>query len=392
MSLWSAARLWRRGTGPAGGRAVRWYRTVFFGTDDVSLPTLAALHAHPRVTELAVVCAEPRGKVKGVPIVPPVLAFARAHGLPVFHFPDRGDAGWAAWADTVGPAGSWDLGVVVSFGYKLPPPVVGTFAKACVNMHPSALPRHRGAAPIAHTILRGDAATAVSVILLSERMDAGDVVFRSADLPVPPDVTYPALAARLAAEGAAAVAHVVGDLDACLAARQPQTGVPTRAPKVHKPDACVDFERPAAAIDALHRAVGHAFPLVARHLHSQHLVQLLNLRLVPGKRSIAMDATPGAYFVTKEADGPWLNIWCACWRGGVAYAASAVWRPSHRNTCGAPGVAAVTASWWHATRCAGTRRCGFLLVVVGGRPPPAAPGTDLFTPAVVVGAYRAQKS
>jgi methionyl-tRNA formyltransferase len=126
-----------------------------------------------------------------------------------------------------------DLGVVVSFGHKLPPPVIDTFRKACLNVHPSRLPQYRGAAPIAQTILNGDPATAVSIIQLANRMDAGDIVY-SDPVPVDPHVAYPELATVLAQRGAAAMLRVVGDIDAYVAARSPQTGTPTRAPKLHK--------------------------------------------------------------------------------------------------------------------------------------------------------------
>ncbi len=91
----------------------RFLRTVFFGTDDVSLPTLQALRRLPAVTELAVVTAEPRGKIKGVPIVPPVLAFARENALPVHFFPDRESASWADWPARLGGPGSWCVVILV---------------------------------------------------------------------------------------------------------------------------------------------------------------------------------------------------------------------------------------------------------------------------------------
>ncbi len=84
-----------------------------------------------------------------------------------------------------------------------------------------------------HTLLNGDSETAVSVIALSQHMDAGDILHQ-VPVAVPPEISYPALAALLADEGAAAVLEVVAHLDQKLAARTPQVGQPTRAPKINK--------------------------------------------------------------------------------------------------------------------------------------------------------------
>jgi methionyl-tRNA formyltransferase len=105
-------------------------------------------------------------------------------------------------------------------------------------MHPSLLPRYRGAAPIAHTLLNGDRETAVTVIALTQTMDAGDILHQ-VPVAVAADVTYPVLAAQLAAEGAAAIAAVVADLDRKLLGRTPQVGTPTRAPKISKVCDCI---------------------------------------------------------------------------------------------------------------------------------------------------------
>lgn len=75
------------------------------------------------------------------------------------------------------PEKPYDLGVVVSFGYFIPPPVIQSFKYGAINVHPSLLPRHRGAAPIQHTILTGDDETGVTVQELSEKaFDAGRIL------------------------------------------------------------------------------------------------------------------------------------------------------------------------------------------------------------------------
>lgn len=75
------------------------------------------------------------------------------------------------------PEKEYDLGVVVSFGYFIPAPVIHSFKHGAINVHPSLLPKYRGAAPIQHTILSGDDETGVTVQELSDKeFDAGRIL------------------------------------------------------------------------------------------------------------------------------------------------------------------------------------------------------------------------
>lgn len=69
-----------------------------------------------------------------------------------------------------------DITVVVSYGLMLPKEVLDIPKHGCINIHPSLLPRWRGAAPIQHTILAGDQETGVSIIRLNERLDSGPIL------------------------------------------------------------------------------------------------------------------------------------------------------------------------------------------------------------------------
>ncbi|KAI9336662.1 formyl transferase, partial [Pilaira anomala] len=71
----------------------------------------------------------------------------------------------------------YDLGVVVSFGYFIPPHIISAFKYGAVNVHPSLLPKYRGAAPIQHAIMYGDSETGVSVQELDDKeFDAGRIL------------------------------------------------------------------------------------------------------------------------------------------------------------------------------------------------------------------------
>jgi len=145
-------------------------RLVFFGTPRFAVPTLEALLAGPHDV-VAVVSQpdRPRGRGRALQ-ASPVSELALARDRPLLR-PERVGEAIEALA-----AHAPDLGVVVAFGQFLPRrvrelPRLGY----CINGHASLLPRWRGAAPMQHAILAGDARTGVSIMRVEKEMDAGAV-------------------------------------------------------------------------------------------------------------------------------------------------------------------------------------------------------------------------
>ena len=154
-------------------------RVLFFGTDEFSLSSLQMLHQMQQEESSAVehleVVVPPdkrRNRRRVVPV--PVKSYALDHGIPVHEVPHGvGPRGLAEWDCPMG----FDIGVVVSFGYFIYPSTLDRLRKGAINVHPSRLPRYRGAAPIQWTLLRGDVATAVSVIdVHPEKFDSGKIL------------------------------------------------------------------------------------------------------------------------------------------------------------------------------------------------------------------------
>jgi methionyl-tRNA formyltransferase len=165
-------------------------RVCFFGTDDFSMPTLLNLHASSQnrgpfaglVAELGVVTPglRPSGG-KGLALLP-VAEFANDARIQTWFVPwgMKSLKQWEPGAQTEGrPLKPWDLGVIVSFGYKVPRHILDTLTWGAINLHPSLLPRYRGAAPIPHTLLNGDTSTAVSIIRVDKDViDGGDILLQ----------------------------------------------------------------------------------------------------------------------------------------------------------------------------------------------------------------------
>jgi methionyl-tRNA formyltransferase len=142
-----------------------------------------------------------------------------------------------------------DLCVTAAYGLILPPAFLRTPRVGTLNLHPSLLPRWRGAAPVPRALQAGDATTGVCVAWTVSALDAGPILAVE-EVVVPPDATAPALLEELMGRGARlllanlSTALSFPDADAAMAAATPQdaTGrTPTHAARLSKAEACLDF-------------------------------------------------------------------------------------------------------------------------------------------------------
>jgi methionyl-tRNA formyltransferase len=145
--------------------------------------------------------------------------------------------------------------VVTAFGQQLGRRLLRLPRHGCINVHASLLPRHRGAAPIAHAILAGDDETGVTIMQMVPRMDAGDVLAQEAT-PIGPRETAGELTARLAELGARLLTRALDDLAAGRIEPTPQDhAAATEAPSLRKSDGAIDWTRPAGYLDRFVRAM-----------------------------------------------------------------------------------------------------------------------------------------
>lgn len=171
-------------------------RTVFLGTPEIAVPSLAAVSARHEVT--AVVCQpdQPRGR-SGKAVPPEVKVWALDHGLPVHQPVKLHDGSFAEWLRAQAP----EICVVAAYGRLLKQPVLDVPPQGWLNVHPSLLPRWRGPSPIRTAILEGDTVTGVSIIRIILEMDAGDIALQEST-PIDPGETAGELAQRLGEMGA----------------------------------------------------------------------------------------------------------------------------------------------------------------------------------------------
>jgi len=226
-------------------------RTVFFGSGSFAIPILDALVTMPGIAVEAVVSAPDRPVGRKAVLTPtPVTARAIELGLPVLRPVRVRRPESVEELRAIAP----DLIVLADYGQLIPPSLLNLPPRGFLNLHPSALPRHRGAAPIPATILAGDTESAVSLMVVGEEMDAGPIV-ATEPLEVRPDDTAVTLEERAAEAAATLLRRALPEWLAGRLSARPQAaeGVTLTRP-LRREDGRLDPERPAVELERQVRA------------------------------------------------------------------------------------------------------------------------------------------
>lgn len=224
-------------------------RVIFFGTSTFAVPSLEQVVAHRHDVVLCVTQPDrPQGRGRVVDISAVKRAALRL-GLDLAQ-PERLTREVVALREA-------DIGVVVAYGQVIRREVLEVLRHGMVGMHPSLLPRYRGAAPIAWALLHGDSQTGVTIFQLSEQLDAGPIILREG-VPIKADDTAETLGERLAQRGAELLVRALKGLAEHRATFTPQDDAQASvAPKLTKAQGYLDWRQPA---DRLSRVVRATIP------------------------------------------------------------------------------------------------------------------------------------
>lgn len=147
-------------------------KIVFFGTPDYVLPILKALHkafvtgpGRSPITAVVTQKPKPVGR-KQIITYTAVDKWAHEHGIPIYYSPDE-------LLETPSDA---TLGVLASYGEIIRKDVIDLFSQGILVIHPSLLPKYRGASPIPATLINGDEVAGCSIIRMDEKMDHGPII------------------------------------------------------------------------------------------------------------------------------------------------------------------------------------------------------------------------
>jgi methionyl-tRNA formyltransferase len=229
--------------------------SAYLGTSAFAAAVLERLAATDHRPAL-VVTRPDRAAGRGRKLTPPPVAdTAHALGLDVFQ-PESINTDEAR--DRVAASGA-DVVIVCAFGALIKEPLLSDFE--LLNVHPSLLPRWRGAAPVERAIMAGDEETGVSIMRVTEGLDSGPVCLAQAE-PIRPDDDYGTLAARLEDLGATLLVRALDERPPFV--EQSEDGA-TYAEKITAADRTLDPAAPAEVnvriVRALHPHIGARLPL-----------------------------------------------------------------------------------------------------------------------------------
>jgi methionyl-tRNA formyltransferase len=224
-------------------------RTVYLGSSRFAVDVLGALAASPHAPALVVTPPDrPRGRGRRT-APPPAAVAARDLGLPLLQAESVNDPDAVAAIEEVAPEA---IGVC-EFGQLIREPLLSRHVM--LNVHPSLLPRWRGAAPIERALMAGDTLTGVTIFRLEEGFDSGPVALSRAE-PILPDDTRGTLIERLSALGAELLIDAFDRAEAGTLELlpQPAEGV-TYAEKIDPAERRLDPARTAAELERVVRAL-----------------------------------------------------------------------------------------------------------------------------------------
>ena len=247
-------------------------RTVYFGSPEFAVPPLEALQSDPRFDVRLVVTQAPKGQS-------PVEQAARAHTIPVYK-PDslRSPEARQPLVET-----EPDLFVVAAFGLIFRQRTLDIPRFGALNIHPSRLPRYRGASPIMAAVLQGDNETGVCLMAMDTGIDTGDIVSIESVV-VADDDTTETLSARLAHVAARQLLRDAPRWANKELHATAQVGQASLTRPLSKADGQIDWTRPAVELERHVRAMW-PWPRAWTTVEGLNL-QILQSRVVP-------DATDG---------------------------------------------------------------------------------------------------
>jgi methionyl-tRNA formyltransferase len=256
--------------------------TVFLGTSEFAAAILGRLAASPHRPALVLTRPDrPSGRGRRL-TAPPVAERARALGIPVAQPENVNDPQTSALIAGAGspapgappPAGERQTVIVCAFGALIKEPLLSEHE--ILNVHPSLLPRWRGAAPIERAIMAGDAETGVAIMRLTAGLDSGPVCLMASE-PIRAEDTFGSLAGRLQELGGELLVRALEQAPPFI--EQAQDGV-SYAEKIGPEDRLLDPLRPAVELERTIRAL---------HPHIGARLALADGSLLGVRRAVLLD-------------------------------------------------------------------------------------------------------
>lgn len=219
-------------------------RILFFGTPSFAIPSLEALiKGEDKIIGVVTQPDRPKGRGRR-PSPPPIKLLAEGHNLPIYQPRAAKEKEFVDLIRNLEP----DLIVVVAYGQILPKEILDIPPLGAIGVHPSLLPKYRGAAPINWAIINGERITGVTIFRLCEKLDSGDIILQRA-IEILPGETAGGLSDRLAKFGADLLSEAIKDMkEGRIHLVKQDENLASYAPCLKKEDGLIDWERSAKEI------------------------------------------------------------------------------------------------------------------------------------------------
>jgi len=269
------------------GEGSRPMHIVFIGTSELGIPSLRALKERT-AHDIAVISKPDQVGGRGNRVIaPPLKLAAQELGLDCMQPVDVNSE------EIIGFVREFeaDLIVTASFWARLSRELLAAPRFGGLNIHPSLLPRYRGAAPVQHAILNNDAVTGVTIFQMRERMDAGEILGRE-ETPISGDDDFPSLHNKLANAAAPLLLRVLDEIEHGSMSPVPQDDSDAvMAPKLKREDGRIDWRSSAAHIERLVRAM---VPWPGAYTFVRHRRSFVRIIITKSRCTESVDSTASA--------------------------------------------------------------------------------------------------
>jgi methionyl-tRNA formyltransferase len=225
-------------------------KVIFMGTPDFAVPSLKSLISSNDHEVVAVFTQRPKAKGRGyVESFSPIHELAIASNIPVHTPKTLRDIDIQNLIHSIDA----DIIIVVAYGFIIPKAILESKKLGCLNIHPSKLPRFRGAAPLQRTIMAGDKETAVCIMQMDEGLDTGDILIMQ-DVSMGDKITYSELHDLCSNIGADLLLKTLDLLPNISPIKQNDDGL-VYAHKLTKEESKIDFSKSAFEIECMVRGM-----------------------------------------------------------------------------------------------------------------------------------------
>lgn len=214
------------------------------GTPDFAVPALEALINSPKHKVVAVFTQKPKAQGRGMKVAnSPVHKLALLNDISVYtpttlRSEESNELLRSIDADII---------IVVAYGFIIPAGIISMKKHGCLNIHPSKLPKYRGAAPLQRTIINGETETAVCIMQMDAGLDTGDIILQK-DFELGPRITLIDLHDKCAKIGGELLIEVLDNIDNLPRIKQSEEGL-CYAHKLTKEEGKINWQDSAFDID-----------------------------------------------------------------------------------------------------------------------------------------------